>query len=108
MQRKVAFLCCLCVFLLGTLTRAGAQENSTITGQVTDSTGAAVPNAVISITQTTTGKTKTTQSSGAGLYTFPGLGVGTYTLKATAPGFQTYNKTGIVVDEAATVRAMCR
>jgi len=57
------------------------------------------------ITQTTTGKTKTTQSSGAGLYTFPGLGVGTYTLKATAPGFQTYNKTGIVVDEAATVRA---
>ena len=84
---------------------AGAQENSSITGQVTDSTGAAVPGATISITQMTTGEVRTTQSGGTGLFTFPGIAVGTYTLRATSAGFETYTKTGIVVDEAATVRA---
>ena len=105
MKRIPSYLYGICVFLLGAVTVAGAQENSSITGQVTDSTGAAVPGASITITQTTTGETRTTQSGGAGLYTFPGLAIGTYTLKATANGFQTYSKTGIVVDEAATVRA---
>jgi hypothetical protein len=83
---------------------ASAQEG-TITGQVTDSTGAAVPGATITITQTKTGETRTTDSSGAGLYTMPGLAVGTYDLKANATGFQAYTKTGIVVNEASTFRA---
>jgi hypothetical protein len=91
--------------MLGAIAIAGAQENTSITGQVTDSTGAAVPGATVTITQTTTGASKTTQSSGTGLYTFTAIAVGTYNLKATAAGFQTYTKTGIVVDEAATVRA---
>jgi hypothetical protein len=105
MLRKLTHICGLCVFLLGAFAITGAQENSSITGQVTDSTGAAVPNATITVTQTTTGETRTTPSNGAGLFTFPGLAIGTYSLKATANGFQTYTKAGIVVDEAATVRA---
>jgi hypothetical protein len=84
---------------------AGAQENAAITGQVTDSTGAAVPGVTITITQATTGESRTTDSSGSGNYQVPGLAIGTYNLKATANGFKTYNRTGIVVNEAETVRA---
>ncbi len=105
MKRKLMCLGGLCALLLGAFAVASAQENGTITGQVTDSTGAAVPGATITITQTKTGETRTTDSSGAGLYTIPALAIGIYNLKATAAGFQTYTKTGIVVNEASTVRA---
>lgn len=105
MLRKLTYLFSLCVFLLCAFAFTGAQENSSITGQVTDSTGAVVPGATVAVTQTTTGETRSMQSGGTGLFTFPGLAIGTYTLKATASGFETYTKTGIVVDEAATVRA---
>jgi len=104
-MKHLKYLVSLCVLLLGTFAIATAQENATITGQVNDQSGASVPGATITITQTGTGETRTTQSTGAGLYQFSALGIGTYDLKATAPGFTTYTKTGIVVDEAATVRA---
>ena len=104
-MKHLKYLVSVCVLLLGAFAAANAQENATITGQVTDQSGAAVPGVTITITQTGTGESRTTQSTGAGLYQFSALGIGTYDLKATAPGFTTYTKTGIVVDEAATVRA---
>src|SRR5271170_7969668 len=104
-MRNLKYLAILCVLLLGTFRIASAQENASITGTVTDQTGAAVPGVTITVTQNRTGESRTTQSGGAGLYTIPALAIGTYDLKATAAGFQTYTKTGIVVDEAATVRA---
>ncbi|MBV8672398.1 MAG: carboxypeptidase regulatory-like domain-containing protein, partial [Acidobacteriaceae bacterium] len=104
MTQKLTYLCSICVFLLGAFAVSSAQQTS-ITGQVTDPTGAAVPGATITITQSGTGESRTTQSSAAGLYDFPGIGVGNYDLKATAPGFQTFTKKGIVVDVGATVRA---
>ncbi len=104
-MRNLKYLAILCVLLLGTFGIVSAQENASITGTVTDQTGAAVPGVTITVTQTRTGESRTTQSGGAGLYTIPALAIGTYDLKATAAGFQTYTKTGIVVDEAATVRA---
>jgi hypothetical protein len=84
---------------------ARAQENAEITGVVTDSSKAAVPNATVTITHVLTGTVHTTQSGGSGLFEFSALQIGTYDLKATAPGFKTYTATGIVVNEAATVRA---
>src|SRR5271169_3039173 len=85
-------------FALCIATIAGAQENATITGQVTDPSGAAVPGAAITVVRASTGQVRTTQSSGAGFFEISGLAVGTYNLKAVAPGFKTYDKTGIVVD----------
>jgi hypothetical protein len=104
-MRKLKYLGSLCVLLLVTFAIATAQENAAITGRVTDSTGAAVPNATITLTHATTGEIRTTQSTGAGLYEVSGLAIGTYNLKAVAPGFKTYTTTGIVVDVSATVRA---
>src|SRR5271170_5600986 len=68
-MRNLKYLAICCALLLGTFGIASAQENATITGTVSDSSGAAVPGATITVTQTKTGEARITQSSGAGLYT---------------------------------------
>lgn len=77
---------------------ARAQENATITGTVTDSTGAVVPNVTITLTNRATGQARTETSNNSGTYVFANLGVGTFTLAASATGFQSYTRTGIVVN----------
>jgi hypothetical protein len=81
---------------------AYAQANSEVTGIITDQTGAVVGGANISLTDPATGSTHTTESSGAGLYDFPGLNPANYNLRVTAKGFQNYVQTGIVVNVSAT------
>jgi hypothetical protein len=95
-------------FVLCALAIAGAQENAEITGVVTDTSGAAVPGATITVTQVSTGTVRTTQSGGSGLYDLPGLQVGIYNLKAVSPGFKTYTASGIVLNVAQTLRSDVR
>ncbi len=82
-----------------------AQQNSEITGTVTDKQGAAIPDAQVTLTQTSTGFTSQTQSNATGLYIFPALNLGTYDLKVTAKGFQTYVKHGIQLNISQVLRA---
>ena len=58
-----------------------------IVGTVTDSSGAAVPNATITVTDVGKGTTQTVQSNASGNYTVSRLIPDTYTIKATAQGF---------------------
>ena len=83
---------------------AFAQANSAVTGIVTDQTGAVVADAKIVLTDPATGATKTTVSTGTGLYEFPGLNAANYNMKVTAKGFQTFQQNGIVVNISATFR----
>lgn len=97
-----------CAFLLATwlfCAHAGAQQTSTITGTVTDPTGAVVPGATITVQNEANGATSTTTSNGDGLFTLPGLGVGSYNMSVTAERFESYKKTNIVVNAAQTVEA---
>jgi len=82
-----------------------AQQNSEIVGTVTDQTGAAVPGATLTLTQKETGFNYASTTNGTGAYTFPGLNVGTYDLKATAKGFEAYLKTGLVLNVSQTLSA---
>src|SRR6201998_116959 len=81
--------------------QAGSQSapNATgsIQGQVTDPTGAVIPNATV-VALTTTGKVagKVT-SDGLGAYTIHGLASGTYSVTATAKGFAAFSVPGIAV-----------
>jgi hypothetical protein len=93
------------VLLLALTPGARAQDNATITGFITDVSGALVPNADITLTHTATGQTRETISNSAGSYRFANVGIGTYTMDITTKGFQKYSKTGIVVNVAATVEA---
>ena len=75
-----------------------AQQNSEIAGTVTDQTGAAVPGAVLTLTQKETGYVYNSTSNGTGSYAFSGLNVGTFDLKATAKGFESYLKSGLTLN----------
>jgi len=81
-----------------------AQQNSTITGTVVDKEGAAIAGANLVLTNTATGNSDSTDSNGAGVFTFPALNVGTYKLTVTANGFQTYVQTGLQVNVSQTLR----
>ncbi|MGA8311626.1 MAG: TonB-dependent receptor [Terriglobales bacterium] len=91
--------------LLVLTTGAWGQDNASITGTVTDPTGAAVANAAISLTNTATGRERQVTSNTEGQYLFANVGVGNYTLEVSAAGFQRYSKTGIVVNVAQTLAA---
>ena len=85
------------------LPRAEAQENATINGTASDATGAVVPNAAVKLTNTDTGETRTSTSNGSGLFSFPGLHIGHYSLVVTAPGFKSSTTSGIVLNVAQTL-----
>jgi hypothetical protein len=89
--------------LFALTTAAWGQDNATITGTVLDASGAAVPNAGISLTNTATGQVRQVTSNSAGVYRFANVGVGQYSLEALAAGFQKYTKTGIVVNVDQTL-----
>lgn len=103
MRRKLLLLIVfsLAIFLVPS---AQSQENATITGTVTDSSGAAVPNAAISLTSQATGQVRQTVSNTDGIYSFGNVGVGHFTLSASATGFQRFTRTDIVVNTAQTLK----
>ncbi|MGD0127033.1 MAG: carboxypeptidase regulatory-like domain-containing protein [Terriglobia bacterium] len=75
-----------------------AVANAQISGIVTDSSGAAVPNVKINATQTDTGQVRTTVSGPDGTYVFPDLPVGPYKLEAQLSGFNGYVQNGILLE----------
>jgi len=74
---------------LGLFSQLHAQTNlASITGTITDSTGAAISNSTVTILNKATTATRTATTSSTGFYTFPSLPPGTYTIRAEAAGFQ--------------------
>ena len=105
-KRGLGAVCFAIVVLLLLLpTRAWGQDNATITGFVTDTSGALVPNAAITLINTATNQARETVSNSAGTYRFANVGIGTYTLNIVASGFQKYTKTGVIVNVAQTIEA---
>lgn len=76
-----------------------------VAGTVKDSTGAVIKGAQITLTSDATNVARTAQSTSSGSYVLEGVPVGTYTLKADAVGFQTYELTGLQVHIQNTVTA---
>src|ERR1700761_2332428 len=69
-----------------------------ITGSVSDSTGAVVPEAEVKATQTETGFTRTAVTGADGTYVLPNLIVGPYKLQVVRSGFKSYSQVGIVLE----------
>src|SRR5258708_22554509 len=82
---------------------AWGQDNATITGTVTDPSGALVANVSISLKSLATGQVREVTSNTSGVYRFADVGVGRYTLEASIQGFQKFTKTDIVVNVAQTL-----
>src|SRR5258706_5728035 len=97
-MRRLQF--CLAVFAMFALTMSGfAQvETGQITGTVTDPSGAAIPNAKVTVTNAATGFSTSTASNSSGNYTVREVPVGTYKVAAEASGFKTVSNTDVVVN----------
>src|SRR5260370_5632693 len=84
----------LAAFFVIFAVQALAQE-ATVVGTVTDPTGAAVPSATISITNTDTGVVRNLTTNGDRQYVAPDLQIGAYVVKVSATGFKANEQKGI-------------
>jgi hypothetical protein len=90
------FLCC-------SMIAKGQELAATLTGRVTDPSGATISNATVTIVQNgMNGASRVVESDAHGSYTATNLAPGNYTVTVTAPGFQTYTAQGVVLNVAQT------
>ncbi|MGH9630154.1 MAG: carboxypeptidase-like regulatory domain-containing protein [Bryobacteraceae bacterium] len=91
--------------LLSTCIFAFAQEpTGAITGSVTDPSGATVPRAAVTATDTRTGRTYVVHTGENGAFAFPTLAAGEYGLQIEAQGFAPYEVPRVSVEIDRTVR----
>lgn len=98
-----AALCFATLLLVSIQAKSQIAGTANVQGAVEDASGAVVPNATVTITDTSTQVSHSAKSNSAGVYVFPGLITGTYSLSVTAPGFDTYQQTGIVLEIGSSI-----
>jgi hypothetical protein len=106
MKKNVFGLLALaCVIALATYSSFGQQTTGQIEGTISDSQGAALVGAEITVTEPSTGFTRTTISSNAGVYTIPLLPPGTYNMSVKAKGFSSVvqKSIGLAVGQIVTM-----
>ncbi len=96
---QLAVAACL---LSGSTMLAQLAGKGAISGNIDDPTGAAIPNAKVTVTNTATGISVTTKSTGAGDYTLPTLDPGGYTILVEAEGFETQRQQNVNVNALET------
>src|SRR4029079_4245067 len=87
----------ICVFSMW-LPAAHAAVTGSISGALTDPSGAFIPGATLTVTNTAQGIVTKTNSGAEGSYAFPSLPVGKYELVAEATGFRPEKRTQLVID----------
>ena len=80
----------LALFLVFAAIVIGQTSRGTVTGLVTDSQKAAIPDASVDLTSSSTNVTRSTQTNESGLYRFDAVDPGKYTLQVKTTGFRTY------------------
>src|SRR4051794_32300162 len=92
-QRLV--LIALVITALFTSVTFGQAVNGTLLGTINDASGATVPNAKVTITETNTGVTRSTQTNESGNYVFPDVPPGLYTVAVELAGFKRSSRAGV-------------
>ena len=82
----------------------GQVVSATLTGSVTDPSGASVPGAIVKVTEKSTGAVRSTATSTEGVYNVPFLGSGTYLVEVDAAGFKKFSQDNVRLDVSTTVR----
>src|SRR6185437_14305232 len=101
-RRALFSIALLCAFfiLLPSQFAFGQVDEGSITGTITDSTGALVPGAEVTLLNTDQGITLQTHTGASGGYTFSPVRIGHYTIKVIAKGFATTTQTNLTVQVA--------
>ena len=108
MKSSIGQLVASLLIVLASLAPASlAQSSNTgaITGSTIDPSGAVVVGAEITATNDATGEVRSTFSTSSGVFLFPLLSPGSYTLKTSKAGFKELVRTGVLVTVTETVRA---
>jgi hypothetical protein len=100
---RFAFAAALWPLLLPAIALA-QYENGSIVGTVHDASGAVIPDAAVTVTNSATGVVSTRSSNGSGDYEVPALRVGQYTVAIAHPGFTEARATDVTVTVAARQR----
>ena len=100
----VRILLCAALAVLCLPFFALAQDTGSISGTVTDKSGAAIVGAEVNISDLGGSLTRATVSNGDGVYVAAGLPGGTYNISVTAKGFQKYEAKNVVLQVAQKAR----
>jgi len=100
---KLARLILSLVVVSGLAISAFGQSSATLSGTVTDPSGAVLPNADVKVHSLATGVDREIKTDGAGLYVVPSLQPGDYQVQASAPGFSAYTVQKVTLDVAQSV-----
>ena len=105
-MKKIQAFCisvCLSICAVG----GWAQSTATLSGIITDPSGAVVPKAHVTVHSLSTGADRTIDTDSAGLYAVPSLQPGNYSVSVEAAGFAAYKLPGITlqVDQSVTANA---
>src|SRR6267378_217102 len=92
------------LLLLAAVEMKGQAIQSTILGKVTDPSGASVANAGVTVKNQGTNFERTMQTDENGDYRIAGLGVGSYQVSVSAPGFKSFVRSPIVLDSSQIKR----
>src|SRR5207248_2741296 len=85
----IVYFAILVALLAGIGKASLAQSTASLSGTVTDASGATVPNTRVVVTNQGTGVTSSTQTDASGAYLFPSLPIGVYRIEVSASSFQT-------------------
>ncbi|HSM79570.1 MAG TPA: carboxypeptidase-like regulatory domain-containing protein, partial [Bryobacteraceae bacterium] len=96
----VSLLLCFCFAQLG----FSQSQNGSISGQVTDNSGALVPQATVTLVSAERNISSVVKSDADGRYSFPNLQPGSYNLTVDAAGFKSYIQRGIQLLASQAVR----
>jgi hypothetical protein len=98
LRASASWFAILAILALCFLPVAHAQTSGTaaVQGTVTDPTGASIPAAKVTLTNTDTGTARATVTDNDGIYSLPNVSVGPYALTIEASGFQGYTQKGVL------------
>jgi hypothetical protein len=94
---------CVAIFSFSVKAHSQLAGTGSIQGSIADATGAIIQNANVTVTNIATQVKHTAVTGGSGLYSFPNLAIGTYTLDVAAQGFEQYRQSNIVLEVGSSI-----
>jgi len=101
--RCIATFFCIVIFLFAAKGTSQLAGTGSIQGIITDNTEAVIQNASVTVTNTATLVQHMGNTDANGLYSFPNLPIGIYTIEVAAPSFEHYRQSNVVLEVGSSI-----
>ena len=92
------------VVVLTTAVFSQTRDTAAIFGAISDSQGAAIPGANVTLNSAATGQVRRVTANDSGQYLFPSLPIGSYSIFVEQPAFKRFERTGILLQANDNVK----